>query len=46
MRIIGCAFWLDYAVNSIGMGGSTEYTDILVDWDGSIKWHRRKKKQS
>jgi hypothetical protein len=22
---------------------STEYGEILIDWDGSMKWHRRKK---
>ncbi len=24
---------------------STEYVDVLIDWDGSMKWQRRKKKQ-
>jgi hypothetical protein len=24
---------------------SNEYADVLVDCNGSIKWHRRKKKQ-
>ncbi len=44
MQILG-AFLLDYVRSAIEMGGLMEYADILVDQDGSIKWHKRKKMQ-
>ncbi len=40
------AFLLDYdEEDPIGRTVSMEFMDVLVNLDGGIKWHRRKKKQ-
>ena len=48
MRLLGTKLFLsDYDADPFGRRVlSMEYVDVLIDWDGSIKWcTRRKKKQ-